>query len=238
MPTPHNAALKGQIADCVLMPGDPARAKMIADTYLEKVETVSQVRGNGCYTGYYKGHRISVMASGMGMPSLGIYSYELYKEYDVKRIIRVGTAGSYVKELGLMDVFLADSAYSESSFALTQSGYTGNITYPSAAFNEDIKKTAEEQHLPLHIGRLHSSDVFYREGDGSYMDEIVNKYGCQCVEMESFALFHNAAVCGKEAACLITISDSFVAPGILSPEERQNSLHTMIRLALESCTRQ
>lgn len=235
MSTPHNNAEKGQIAKIVLMPGDPARAAMIANTYLENVEIVSSVRSNNCYTGYYKGKRISVMASGMGMPSLGIYTYELFKEYDVDTIIRIGTAGGYIPELQLNDVFVADSAYSESSFAKTQSGYEGDVTYPTASVNAHIIEAASALNTPVRQGCIHSSDVFYREGDGSYRKDLVENHKCECVEMESFALFHNAAVCGKKAACIITISDSFVNEGILTPEERQNSLHNMIKIGLETC---
>ena len=235
MSTPHNAAEKGQIADIVLMPGDPARAGMIAREYLENVAIVSSVRGNNCYTGYYKGKRVSVMASGMGQPSLGIYAYELFTEYEVKSIIRVGTAGSYIPELKVNQVFVAESAFSESSFAHTMSGYERHITYPCEDLNRRILSAAASLQTPVRMGRIHSSDCFYRVTGPGYMTDLVENQKCECVEMESFALFHIAAVLGKEAACLTTISDSFVAPEILTPEQRQNSLHTMIRIALEAC---
>ena len=235
MPTPHNSAQKGEIADIVLMPGDPARAAMIAETYLDNVKIVSRVRGNNCYTGTYKGRPVSVMASGMGMPSLGIYTYELFSEYDVKRIIRVGTAGSYVPDLRVKDVFVADSAYSESSFAEVMNGYKDDVTYASKEVCQKLISAAANMGIEAQVGRIHSADVFYRQGDGSYKQDVVENHGCSCVEMESFALFHIAASLGKEAGCVCTISDSFVAPEIMSPEERQNTLHNMIRIALESC---
>ena len=167
----------------------------------------------------------------MGMPSIGIYSYELYKEYDVENIIRVGSAGSYIPELKIFDVVLATGAWSESSFAYTQSGDTEKIQAASEQLNEAIRKSAAEQGIKLYEGIIHSSDVFYRESS-DYLKEVVDVNHCCCVEMESFALFHNAKVLGKNAACLLTISDSFVAPEITTPEEREQKFTDMMKVAL------
>lgn len=234
MATPHNNAEKNQIAKTVLMPGDPLRAKKVAETYLTDVFMFNDVRNNFGYTGKYKGKEVSVMSSGMGMPSIGIYSYELFKVYDVDNIIRIGSAGSYTKDLKVYDVVLATEAYSESSYAKTQNGYESNITYPSKNLNEKLIASAKNQNIPLYMGRIHSSDVFYREGDGTYFNALRDDKNCICVEMESFALFHNASVLGKNAACLLTISDSFVSDEITTAIERQNSFTKMMEVALNA----
>lgn len=233
MSTPHNEANKGDFAKTVLMPGDPLRAKFIADTFLTDVRQVNGVRGMLGFTGKYNGKEISVMGSGMGMPSIGIYSYELYKFYDVETIIRIGSAGGYSKDLRLYDVVLATSAYSESSYAKTQSGDPRNILFPSEELNDRIRNSAKNLNIPLHEGMIHSSDVFYRESS-DYMTQDENIKNSLCVEMESFALFHNAEVLGKKAACLLTISDSFVYPEVTTPEERQKSFTNMMKIALDS----
>ncbi len=232
MGTPHNAAEKGQIAKTVLMPGDPLRAKFIAETYLENVAQFNTVRNMFGYTGTYKGKEISVMGSGMGMPSIGIYSYELYTQYDVENIIRIGSAGSYCEAAKVYDVVLVTEAYSESSFAKTQSGYDKDKTYPSKELTEAIRNTAKKLSIPVLEGCIHSSDVFYREGDGEYYKKLYKEKGCLGVEMESFALFHNASVLGKRAACILTISDSFVTSEVTTAQERQNSFTKMMELAL------
>ena len=230
--TPHNEAMKNDIAKTVVMPGDPIRAKVIADTYLENVKLVNKVRNIYAFTGTYKGKEITVMASGMGMPSIGIYSYELFTEYDVDNIIRVGSAGAYTEDLKLYDVVLAKQCYSESTFAKTQNGEERSILSGSAKINDIIAKTAENLHQDITIGTLHSTDVFYKENNN--FKELYEKYKCLACEMESFALFHNANVCGKNAACLVTISDNLVTKEETTSEERQNSFHKMIELALES----
>lgn len=234
MSTPHNSAEKGMIAGTVIMPGDPLRAKFIAETYLTDVTCFNQVRNMYGYTGFFNGKRVSVMGSGMGMPSMGIYSYELYKKYDVENIIRIGSAGSYCEKAKIYDVVLATESYSESSYARTQNGYDKDKTYPSEELNDKLRESAGKLNIPLIEGCLHSSDVFYREGDGNYFKEIYRDKGCLAVEMESFALFHNAAVCGKNAACLVTISDSFVSGVETTAEERQKSFTDMIKIALNS----
>ena len=230
--TPHNEANKEDIAKTVLMPGDPLRAKFIAETYLEDYKLVNTVRNCYAYTGFYKGKRVTVMASGMGMPSIGIYSYELFKFYDVDTIIRVGSAGAYTDKLNLYDVVLVDGAYSDSSYAKAQNGEERNILHGNDEVNNHIKEVANNMGIPIHFTNIHSSDIFYKENDN--FPELYEKYGCAAVEMESFALFHNANVLGKKAACLLTISDNLVTHAETTSEERQNSFKQMIELALES----
>lgn len=230
--TPHIEAKEGEIAKTVLMPGDPLRAKMIADNYLEDVKLVSQVRNVYAFTGKYKGKEITVMASGMGMPSIGIYSYELFNMYNVDNIIRVGSAGAYTDKLKLYDVVLVESAYSESSYAKTQNGEKRDILYSNEEINKVIMDTAKEINQEVITGTIHSSDVFYQENNNFELK--YEKYGCLACEMESFALFHNANVSGKKAACLVTISDSLVTHEATTSEERQNSFNAMIKLALEA----
>ena len=210
MSTPHNAAASGDIAKTVLMPGDPLRAKFIAETYLENPVQFNTVRNMFGYTGTYKGKKISVMGSGMGMASIGIYSYELYKFYEVENIIRIGSAGAYTDTLKLFDLVLADSAWSESTFAKAQADVDGDIQTPSAELNAEIEAAAARVNKPLTKARIHSSDVFYHEDNVDGHREFFEKHGCVCVEMESFALFHNAKILNKRAACLLTISDSLV----------------------------
>lgn len=230
--TPHNSAKPGDIAKTVLMPGDPLRARFIAETFLENPVLVNDVRGIQGYTGTWKGQPMTVMASGMGMPSIGIYSYELYRDYGVENIIRIGSAGSYVKDVHVYDVVLATAAYSESTYAKTQSGFEGDTTLPSAALNDKLRASAKALEIDIKEGLIHSSDVFYRESS-DYLEEIHAK-GCVAVEMESFALFANAQVLGKNAACLLTISDSFVEDTITTPEERQKNFTQMMKIALDA----
>ena len=235
MSTPHNRAEKGDFARTVLMPGDPLRAKFIAETFLENPRLVTDVRGMLGYTGTYQGRPVSVMGSGMGMPSIGIYSYELYTQYGVENIIRIGSAGSYTEKAKLFDVLLSTGAYSESNYAVTQSGDTDEIQRPSQALNETLRRSAAAQNIPLIEGVIHSADVFYREPSDekpAYWERLRDEKGCLAVEMESFALFHNAKVLGKNAACLLTISDSFVSPEITTAEQRQTSFTAMMKVAL------
>jgi len=230
--TPHNEAKINEIAKTVIMPGDPLRAKYIAETYLEDYKLVNTVRNMYAYTGKYQGKEVTVMASGMGMPSIGIYSYELFKFYNVDKIIRVGSAGSYTKDLNLYDVVLVNGCYSESSYAKTQNGCEDNMMYANETLNFYIKQAADENNIPITIANVHSSDVFYKEDNN--FKELYEKYGCMCVEMESFALFHNANTLNKKAACILTISDSLVTKEETTSEERQKSFNKMIELALKS----
>ena len=235
MSTPHISAEMGDFAKTVLMPGDPLRAQFIAETFLQDVRQVTGVRGMLGFTGTYEGRPISVMGSGMGMPSIGIYSYELYKFYGVENIVRIGSAGSYTDKAKLFDVVLASGAVSESSYAKTQSGFEGHITFPSRELNEKLRASAEKLGIPLIEGNVHSSDVFYRQPSDAkptYWEKLRDEQGCLCVEMESFALFANAQVLGKHAACLLTISDSFVSPELTTAEQRQKSFTDMMKVAL------
>lgn len=230
--TPHIESKKNEIAKTVLMPGDPLRAKYIAENFLENYKLVNTVRNIYAYTGYYKNKEITVMASGMGMPSIGIYSYELYKFYDVENIIRIGTFGAYTKDLNLYEVVTVDKAYSESSFARVQNGENSNILESSKELNDKILETANKMNMDIKNVTIHSSDVFYKESDN--YKELYEKYNCVGVEMESFALFSNAKILGKKAACLLTVSDNLETKQEISSIERQNSLNKMITLALES----
>ncbi len=230
--TPHIQVTEdGLIAKTVLMPGDPLRAKYIAETFLTDVVCFNQVRGMYGFTGTYNGKRVSVMGSGMGMPSIGIYSYELFSNYGVENIIRIGSCGAYTADLNLYDVILAKDAYSESSFALAQSGEERDTLPANEEINKTIIEAAEELNIPLHIGTIHSSDVFYRQ-HGSVHKEMFKEHGCLAVEMESFALFHNANVLGKRAACLLTVSDSLVTHAETTSAERQTAFEQMMKVAL------
>ena len=234
METPHISAVEGAFAKTVLMPGDPLRAKYIAENFLEDVQLVTSVRNMLGYTGTYHGQRVSVMASGMGMPSIGIYSYELYKFFGVENIIRIGSAGSYRDWLKVMDATLAEYAVSETSYAQVQSGYAESRIDPTPEVNALMMGKAEQLGIGCKTSVVHSSDVFYHEPSTGTWKELADKMGADCVEMESFALFHNAHVLGKRAACLLTISDSFVSHEELSAEDRQNTFRDMMVLALET----
>jgi purine-nucleoside phosphorylase len=234
MATPHISAPDGAFAKTVLMPGDPLRAKFIAEHFLTDAQQVNEVRNCLGFTGKYNGKPVSVMASGIGMPSIGVYSYELYKYYGVENIVRIGSAGSYTADLNVMDVVLTETSYSDSSYALIQNGCKEHIMLPSAELNAVILKKAQELGIECKLAKVHSSDVFYSDPSMGGWKSIRERTGTECVEMESFALFHNANVCGKRAATLLTISDSFVSQVELSAEDRQNSFVTMMRLALES----
>ena len=230
IPTPHIAAKKGEFADTVLMPGDPKRAKFIAENFLENAVLVNDVRGVNGYTGYYKGKRVSVMASGMGQPSIGIYSYELYNFYDVKSIIRVGTCGGFDKDLHARDVIVALGACTNGNFA---SQYRLPGTFAPLADFSLAKKAAEEcekRGINYKVGNILSSDVFYDDAN-SGMDWA--KMGVLGVEMESAALYCTAARAGKKALCICTVSDSFVYPEEnTSSDVREKSFTDMIEIAL------
>lgn len=231
MPTPHNQAQKGDFAKTVLMPGDPLRAKFIAEHYLEDVKQVNGVRNMFGYTGTYKGKPVSVMGSGMGMPSIGIYSYELYDQYDVDTIIRIGSAGAYAPECKLFDLIIAQGACTNSNFA---SQYNLPGTFSAIADYQLVNKAAQvakEKNYPAHVGNILSSDIFYND-----QPEVWKKWakmGCLAVEMESYALYCNAAYLGKKALCILTVSDSFITHQETTAEERQNSFTAMMDVALE-----
>ncbi|MDE6945838.1 MAG: purine-nucleoside phosphorylase [Anaeroplasmataceae bacterium] len=233
IPTPHIACDdESLIAKTVLMPGDPLRAKFIADTFLTDVICFNATRNMFGYTGNYNGKRISVMGSGMGMPSIGIYSYELYSFYGVETIIRIGSAGSYDASLAVYDTVLVTEAYSESSFAKTAFGIRAKSLKSSSSVNSKLRKAAEKVNVSLKDAKVHSSDVFYST-DPTRWQTVRDQFGCKCVEMESFALFANAKATGKKAACLLTISDSFISHEVTSSEERQKNFTNMMKIALE-----
>ncbi len=230
IPTPHINAPAGAFADTVLMPGDPLRSKLIAEKFLENPELVNNIRGVQGYTGTYRGKRVSVMASGMGAPSIGIYSYELFKFYDVKNIIRIGSAGAMNEKVKVRDIVIAMSAYNDSSY-LKLFGFSGDNA-PCADYNLLVKavETAKSMNLNAHCGPIFTSEAFYGEGNES---QLLQKMGVLAVEMEAAALYMNAAVTGKNALAICTISDHLITGEALPAEDRQNSFLDMIRLGLE-----
>ncbi|MGN0327759.1 MAG: purine-nucleoside phosphorylase [Lachnospira sp.] len=232
MATPHNSAQKGDIAKTVLMPGDPLRAKYIADNYLTDVKMFNSVRNMYGYTGKYNDTDVSVMGSGMGMPSIGIYSYELYTKYDVENIIRIGSAGALSDDLKLMDVVMGMGASTDSSYA-NQYNLPGTFA-PLADFQ--LLMNAYESSLELGItpvvGNILSTDVFYNDDPG-YNDKW-KKMNILAIDMEAAALYLNAARCGKRALCMLTISDHLYRNESLSSQERQTGFSNMISIALET----
>lgn len=232
MPTAHNEASVEDIAKTVIMPGDPMRAKYIAENYLKDYKLVNKVRGMYAYTGYYKDKRITVMAHGMGIPSAAIYTHELFDYYNVDNIIRIGTCGSYSKDLKLRSVLLVDETYSDTNFDVEQGNYNIENLKSDTNLNTTIEKTACKLNISITRGKVHCSDAFYTKDN---ISERMNKtYGCLGVEMESYALFYNALKLKKRAACILTISDSLVTGEELSSDERETSFNDMIVLALES----
>ncbi|MGN0493653.1 MAG: purine-nucleoside phosphorylase [Acutalibacteraceae bacterium] len=238
MSTPHINAEKGDFADTMLMPGDPYRSQLIAESFLCNARLVNDVRGVKGYTGLYKGKKISVMASGMGMPSMGIYSYELFNFFGVEKIIRVGSAGSYRPDVKLRDIVLGQAACTDSAYA-KQFGLPGDFA-PIADFGLLTKAadTADRLGLDCHVGNILSSDRFYGDSEGlpEYQQPVAlwSKMGVLAVEMEAAALYMNAARAGKRALCICTVSDSLITGEATTAEERQNSFTDMIKLALET----
>lgn len=232
IPTPHINAPEGAFAPTVLMPGDPLRARYIAEHYLEDAVLVNNVRGVQGYTGYYKGKRVSVMASGMGIPSIGIYSYELFNYYGVENIIRVGSAGAMTEKLKLRDIVVGMSAYTNSNYG-RQFGFEGTLA-PCCSYEllEKAMAAGAKCHQSMVAGPIYSSDNFYAQGNGFSMEPLM-KLGVLCVEMESYALYLNAAAAGKNAISLLTISDSIVTGEALPAEDRQNTFTKMMEIALE-----
>lgn len=228
----HIAAKKGEIAKTVLLPGDPLRAKYVADHFLSDVRLVSQTRNAFYFTGSYKGKELTVGASGMGCPSIGIYSYELFTEYEAETIIRIGTCGAYTTELQLFDLVNVDHACSESSFALHAWGIEQDrIPHQGPAFSR-INETAALLGKSLKTCHIHSSDMFYRKDSGT--PPVAQKHHCLAVEMEAFALFANALQLGKNAATLLTVSDVIPTHEKISADQREKSLLPMMELALEA----
>lgn len=231
MGTPHNAAEKGDIAKKVLMPGDPLRAKYIAEKYLENVKCFTTVRNMFGYTGTYKGKEVSVMGGGMGIPSIGIYTYELFNFYDVDEIIRIGSAGAYQDDVNLMDVIVAMGSCTDSNFG-SQYQLPGTFA-PIADYSlvERAVNIAREQGTPVKVGNVLSSDIFYN--DNAEAADKWRKMGVLAVEMESAGLYMNAARAGKKALCLLTVSDHLYRHEALSADERQFGFHKMMEIALE-----
>ncbi len=230
--TAHISAQKGEIAKIVLMPGDPLRAKHIADNMLENVKQVSSTRNAFYFTGTYKGVPVTVGASGMGCPSIGIYSYELYTSYDVECIIRIGTAGAYETGTKVNDVINADKAFSESTYAREAFEIEADHLLHQGLAYDTINETAAKMNMPVKAANIHSSDVFYRSKNGT--PPLAEKNNCVCVEMEAFALFANAQYLKKMAATILTISDVIPTHESMSADQRQVSLDNMFKLALES----
>ncbi|UTY38448.1 purine-nucleoside phosphorylase [Allocoprobacillus halotolerans] len=231
MSTPHNQAQKGEIAKTVLMPGDPLRAKFLAEHYLEDVHQFNTVRNMFGYTGYYHGKQVSIMGSGMGQPSIGIYSHELYTQYDVEAIIRIGSCGSLQKDVHLRDIIIAQGSCTDSNFA-HQFELPG--TYSAISSYDLLEKAVEQAKLKnasYHVGNVIASDIFY------HADKDAGKkwasMGCLGVEMESYALFATAAYLGKKALTLLTVSDSLVTQEETTAQEREQTFTTMMEIALE-----
>ena len=231
MGTPHNQAEKGEIAKKVLMPGDPLRAKFIAEKFLTDAKLVNEVRGAYAYTGNYKGEKVTVMASGMGIPSMGIYSYELFNFYDIDNIIRIGTAGSIHPDLKIRNVVLAMGACTDSNYG-AQYELPGTFA-PIASFEllrKAVKVIEEMGNIGYKVGNVVSSDVFYSDRQTT---AAWQKMGALAIEMESAALYMNAARAGKNALTICTISDSLVTGEVTTAEERQTSFDDMMKIALE-----
>ena len=236
MSTPHNEANLGDIAKIVIMPGDPLRAKYIAENFLQDYKLVNSVRGMYAYTGKYKNKEITVMASGMGMPSMGIYCYELYKFYDVENIIRIGSCGAYKPELKLFDVILAENVFSEGNFALTLNNENCHIVSSNNDLNNIIKETARNTNIPLYVGNTVCTDCFdvYMTDVNKFLERVPKDFNPVSAEMEAFALFYVAKVLNKRAACIMSVVDSKYIKDVATPEERQTGLNNMIKLALDS----
>ena len=236
MSTPHNEANLGDIAKTVIMPGDPLRAQYIAENFLDNYKLVNSVRGMYAFTGNYKGKEITVMASGMGMPSMGIYSYELYKFYGVENIIRIGSCGAYRPDLKLFDIVLSENVFSEGNFALTLNNENCHIVSSNKDLNDVIKSTANQTNINILSGNTVCTDCFdvYMTDVNQFLARIPENFNPAAAEMEAFALFYVAKVLSEKAACLMSVVDSKYIKEIATPEERQTGLNNMIKLALES----
>lgn len=234
--TPHIEAKKNEIAKTVLMPGDPLRAKLIAENYLENTKLVNSVRNIYAYTGTYKGKELTVMASGMGIPSMGIYSYELYKYYDVENIIRLGSCGGYTKDLKMFDLVLVDNTYTESNYALSINNEDCHYVSSSRVLNSKIEEASRNTSIPIVKANTLCGEVFdkYMTDMNKILSRIPKEYNITGSEMEAFALFYNAKLLNKNASCLLTVVDSYYYNEQATAEQRQNSLNNMIKLGLES----
>ena len=237
MPTPHNQAKFGEIAKTVIMPGDPLRAKYIVENFFDDYKLVNEVRCMYAYTGTYKGKKLSVMASGMGMPSMGIYSYELFKIYDVDNIIRIGSCGGYSSDLKLFDVILSENVFSEGNYALTLNNDNCHVVSASEELNKIIESTSNN----IVKGNTFCSDCFdlYMTDVQKFLSRAPEGFNPIAAEMEAFSLFYNAKLLGKNAACLMTVVDLPLSniENTVTAEQRQNELNNMIKIALDSAIR-
>ena len=235
MATPHIESNKEDIAPVVLMPGDPLRAKYIAENFLEDAKLVNKVRNMFAYTGTYKGKKVTVFSSGMGIPSIGIYSYELFKFYNVKKIIRIGTCGSFNENIKVLDVILSKGAYCKTYFDKLLDGGTQNYIESSEELNRKIMNTAKENNIDLKYGKTITSDVFdlYCDNEDEFRSNFP-KDNFLSVEMEAYGLFYVARKLNKDASCLMTVVDSLYDKRSISSEDRETSLNQMIKIALES----
>ncbi len=236
MSTPHNEAKKGEIAPIVIMPGDPLRAKVIAKKYLKDAKLVNKIRGMYAYTGTYKGKKITVMAHGMGMPSAGIYFYELFNYYNVKKIIRIGSCGAYPDNIKLLDIILVDKSYTESNYAYTLNNEHVNVCEGSEELTNHIKEVAKKLKLSIIKGNVTSSDCFdwYMTDVNKFLNRFPKGSNIIACEMECFALFYIAKLLKKESACLLSVVDSRCCSEEVSAKDREQSMDSMIQLALES----
>ena len=234
--TPHNEANLEDIADIVIMPGDPLRAKYISDNFLEESKLVNSVRGMYAYTGIYKGKRITIMASGMGMPSMGIYSYELFKIYNVEKIIRIGSCGSYSPDLKLFDIILSENCFTEGNFALNMNNENCHIVSSNEELNSIIENTAKEEQISIVKGNTICTECFdlYMANQNETLKRVPEGFNPLGSEMEAFALFYTAKVLNKKASCIMSVVDSKYVDKVATAEERETGLNNMIKLALES----
>ncbi len=236
MATPHIESKKEEIAKVVLMPGDPLRAKYIAEKFLNDYKLINTVRNMFGYTGYYKGKEVTVFASGMGVPSIGIYSYELYKYYDVEKIIRIGTSGSFNKDIKILDVVLSEGSFCKSYFDKLLDDNDVDYIESSKELNNSIISKSKEKNIPIKYGKTITSDVFdlYCDNEDDFRENFPKEENYLAVEMEAFGLFYIAKKLNKEAACLMTVVDSLYDKRSLTSEEREKSLDEMITLALDA----
>ena len=236
MSTPHNEANIGDIAKTVIMPGDPLRAKYIAEKFLDDYKLVNQVRGMYAFTGHYKGIEVTIMASGMGMPSMGIYSYELFKFYNVENIIRIGSCGAYKPDLKLFDIILSENVFSEGNFALTLNNDNCHIVNSSNLLNEKLEKSAHELNIDIVTGNTVCTDCFdvYMTDVNKFLSRIPEDFNPVSAEMEAFALFYVAKLLNKNASCLMSVVDSKFIKDVATTEQREKGLDDMILIALNS----
>ena len=234
----HIECTKEEIAPIVVMPGDPLRAKYIAENFLSDAKLVSDTRNMFIFTGNYKGVRVTVMGSGMGMPSMSIYAFELFYYFGVEKIIRVGTCGGLIPELDVPDIVVADSAYNEGNFAYSYNGDTTHLVFPSKSLNETILATADELNLHTYLGTIMSTEQFGFYSDNEHvLARVPKNIRLVAEEMEAFALFHIADSFDKKAACILTVVDSKFSDKFMSQDDREKSLNESITLALESIIR-